>query len=128
MNRALLKTVTFLIIALMLSPSVLATPPSANKIVVVGSVDPQLGYDEIVNGTTTFIVARKPKIVEKMGYHNITRFEWKSVRVEASPEVPGACYDKLTGKYYFDNVTRQSYDLTVPDPNGTVTVFLEHGF
>jgi hypothetical protein len=123
MNRGLLKTVTFLIIVLMLSPSVLATPSSANKIVVVGSVDPQTGYDEIVNGTTTFIVARKPNIVEKTRYHNITRFVWKFVRVEASPEVPGACYDKLTGKYYFDNVTRQSYDLTVPDPNGTVTVF-----
>lgn len=92
------KIVTFLLILLMVIPSVLATDFSANKIVVVGSIDSQLGFDEIVTGTTTFIVARKPKLVEKTGYHNVTKFEW-------------------------NNMTYHSYDVTVPDPSGIVTIF-----
>ena len=39
-------------------------PPNANRIVVVGSIDPQLGYDEFVNRTATFIAALKPKMLK----------------------------------------------------------------
>jgi len=119
-----LRIVTILLISLMLVPTVSSVAASKlSEVVIVGSIDPSLGYDEIVNGTTTFIVARKPEIIKRGGFHNITKYERKLVRVEASLDTPGACFDDLTGKYYILNMTCQSYDLTVPDPNGTVTVF-----
>jgi len=93
------------------------------KVVVVGSIDPSLGYDEIVNGTTTFHVARTRPVSERTFYHNITKFEWKNSPVETSPETLGSYYDNLTGKYYCDTLVAEPYELTVPDPSGKVTVF-----
>lgn len=122
--RRLIESVGILfLIGILLTPTVYAEFSNRKKVIVIGTENPPLGYDEIVNGTTTFIVAREPNIVNKTGYHNITKFMWRSTRVEASPEILGAYYDKSTRKYYFDNVTLQSYDVTVPDPSGTVTVF-----
>ena len=124
MNKHFLRIVAILLISLMLIPTVPSVAASKlNKVVVVGSIDPSLGYDEIVNGTTTFRVARTRPVSERTFYHNVTKFEWKHSSVEASPETPGSYYDNLTGKYYCDTLVAEPYELTVPDPSGKVTVF-----
>jgi len=124
MNKHFLRIVTVLLISLMLIPAVSSVAASnSNKVVVVGSIDPSLGYDEIVNGTTTFHVARTRPVSERTFYHNVTKFEWKYHSVEAFPEALGSYYDNLTGKYYYDTLVAEPYEFTVPDPSGKVTVF-----
>jgi hypothetical protein len=103
MNKHFLRTVAILLISLILIPVVSsATALKLNKVVIIGSIDPSLGYDEIVNGTTTFHVARTRPIPERTFYHNVTKSKWKHSSVEVSPEMPGSHYDNLTGKYYCD--------------------------
>jgi hypothetical protein len=124
MNKHFLRIVTILLVSLMLIPTVSSVAASnLNKVVVVGSIDPALGYDVVVNGTTTFRVARSQPVSKGTFYHNVTRFEWKRSPVETSPETPGSYYDNLTGKYYYDTLVAEPYNLTVPDPSGKVTVF-----
>ena len=124
MNKHYSRIVPILLISLMLIPMVSSVASSQlNKVVVVGSIDPSLGYDEIVNGTTTFHVARTRPVSKRTFYHNVTKFEWKRSPVETSPETPGSYYDNLTGKYYYDTLVAEPYELTVPDPSGKVTVF-----
>lgn len=124
MKIRLSKAIAMLLILLMLAPVVsVAATPKPDKTIVVGSVDPSLGYDEIVNGTTTFLVARRQPVPHKTFCHNVTKSSWKTSRVEASPNVLGSYYDNSTGKYYFDNSTEESSTLSVPDPSGRVTVF-----
>lgn len=119
-----LRVVAILLISLMLIPAVSSVAASGlNKVVIVGSIDPSLGYDEIVNGTTTFHVARTRPVSERTFYHNVTKFEWKHSSVEVPPETPGSYCDNLTGKYYCDTLVAEPYELTVPDPSGKVTVF-----
>jgi hypothetical protein len=120
MNKHFLRIVTILLVSLMLIPTVSSVAASnLNKVVVVGSIDPTLGYDVVVNGTTTFRVARSQPVSKGTFYHNVTRFEWKHSSIEVSPETP----DNLTGKYYYDTLVAEPYNLTVPDPSGKVTVF-----
>ncbi|PIX31800.1 hypothetical protein COZ60_02585 [Candidatus Bathyarchaeota archaeon CG_4_8_14_3_um_filter_42_8] len=89
MNKHFLRIVAILLVSLMLIPTVFGTTAlRLNKVVVVGSIDPSLGYDEIVNGTTTFLVARSRQVSERTFYHNVTKFEWKHSSVEVSPEMP----------------------------------------
>src|SRR4030042_961320 len=124
MNVYFTKVMAMLLILLMLIPVVsVATILESNKTVVVAFIDPSLGYDEIVNGTTTFLVARRPPVSHGTFYHNVTKFNWKTSRVEASPNVLGSYYDRRTGEYYFDTSIEDPYTLSVPDPSGRVTVF-----
>lgn len=124
MNKHFLRIVAILLVSLMLIPTVFGTTAlRLNKVVVVGSIDSSLGYDEIVNGTTTFLVARSRPVSERTFYHNVTKFEWKHSSVEVSPEMLGSYYDNLTGKYCYDTLVAEPYQLAVPDPTGKVTVF-----
>lgn len=124
MNKHFLRIVTILLICLVLIPTVFSVAASkSNNVVVVGSIDSSLGYDEIVNGTTTFLVARSPPVLEKTFYHNVTKFGWKNCSIAASPEMLDSYYDNLTGKYCCDILVAEPYELTVPDPSGKVTVF-----
>jgi len=125
MKYKLLTVITLSLIMLMLMPTVLEATATltTTRIIIVGSIDPSLGYDEIVNGTTTFLVARNRPTSKRTFYHNVSRFEWKLASVEAPPETPGSYYDNLTGKYHYDILIAEPYELTVPDPSGKVTVF-----
>jgi hypothetical protein len=67
-------------------------------IVTVGSIDPALGYDTIINGTTIFHVARHVRPVEGVFYHNVAEDETEMLNLQSST-------------------------LTVPDPAGRVTVW-----
>jgi len=95
MKYQLLTVITLSLIMLMLTPTVLETTATltTTRITIVGSIDPFLGYDEIVNGTTTFLVARNRPISKRAFYHNVSKFEWKLSSVETSPEMLGSYYD-----------------------------------
>jgi len=91
MNKHFLRIVAIFLISLVLIPTVSSVATAnSNKVIIVGSIDPSLGYDEIVNETTTFHVARTRPVSERTFYHTVTKFEWKHHFVEVSPETVGS--------------------------------------